>query len=140
MTPTLPNGQAQASQLAARLDSLQGKVRTAFSPDYQARTSDPQDCCYVGRSISSNKPTAAQRPDAAYGITIRRDSRGFAMWGLLVRRGEPMTAGEIAVHLNCPVKTVNGTASRLVKGQALVIRRVGQRHEYSIGPMPVVEA
>jgi hypothetical protein len=111
-------------------------LTSPFSPAYKARTSDPKDRCYVGR-LASSAPTA--RRSDTYSLTIKGGTRAWALWALLVRRGTPMTASEIAIHLSCRVKDVSGTAARLVKGEALIARKIGRSCAYSIGTAPVVE-
>lgn len=112
-----------------------------FPPRFQSRTCTPGDPCYIGRLSTdrpNNKPVPSQRPGGierwpAAGIRIKASSRTYALWQLLLKRGEPMLTAEIAMRLGCETADVNGTASRLIKADIVRTRRVGKSHEYSLG-------
>ena len=149
MSHSQSNGRAPASQRAARLDAAPGNPGASFGIGwpigFKSRTSDPKDRCYVGKPIAGNPPTPGQRPRGAegsnitYGVRIKRGSRAWDLWCLLVRRAKPMTAAQIAIHLVCEATDVNGAAHGLIKGHAVIARKVGRIMEYSVGPMPVAE-
>jgi hypothetical protein len=103
-------------------------------PAFTSRTSNPADPCFVGRVVIAAATPKRNGP----GLHVRRKSRTWDLWCLLVKRGEPMTASEIALNLNCTTKLVGGNAGRLLQHQAVVTRYVGGRLEYSVGPTPVV--
>lgn len=139
-----------ASQLASQAQQDTGNTCSfsiGWPPQFSSRTGDPKDPCYIGRNFDAqrNTPALNQRPGGAegfipQGLRVKAGTRAWSLWRLLVTRGKPMKAGEIAAHLDIPTVQVFATAKRMILAEAVLTRKLATGgSEYRLGPTGVVE-
>jgi hypothetical protein len=115
---------------------------------FRSRTCDPDDPCYMGSSADAKRAKVdpnerragwANVPHVPVGCRIRAGTKAWLLWRTLVRRGAPMSAGEIATHIGCRSVEIAGLSKRLVQAGAVTARHVGRFFEYAVGSASVVE-
>ncbi len=140
------------SQLASQAQEQSGNACSfsiGWPPQFQSRTGDPKDPCYIGRNFDAqrNTPRADQRiggtnqPFVPPGVRVKAGTNGWHLWRLIVKTG-PMKTNDIARLLGMRPTMVAGSAAHMVKGGALKVSRLdgtGRQYVYSLGQMPVVE-